>query len=162
MGESIAVMFIFFLLIVAGFIFYSKIERTNITKEKDEADNLKAIEVAQVISFLPEVQCIKQNVQIYNCFDVLKLDAIKGIVKNNKLEYYDILQNSNITIKQIYPESNKVWRIYNNTGGNWTKRIRTIIPVSLFDSVGDHIVNGEEGKINPYFGFGVMEVDVFI
>lgn len=159
MGESIAVMFVFFLLLVAGFIFYSKIERRNIIIEKEEADELKAIEIAQIVSFLPETQCIKENVQVYNCLDILKLEALKGVIEENRLYYYDLLQNSNITVKQIYPDSTSSWIIYNNSR-NWTKKISTQIPVSLFNATGDPTA-GDTG-IDPYYAFGVMYVDVFI
>jgi len=156
MGESIAVMFIFFLLIIAGFIFYSKIEKRNIGLEKDESADLRAIETAQVVSFLPEIQCIQENVQVYNCFDILKIIGMKGVTENNKLYYYDLLQYSNITIEQVYPNSVSSWNIYSNVREDWKKKISTQIPVALFNATGNGL------DIKPYYAFGVMYVDVFI
>ena len=156
MGESIAIMFIFFLLIIAGFVFYSKIEKRNIEIDNDESADLRAIETAQIVSFLPEIQCIQENVQVYNCFDILKVMAMKDVTENNKMYYYDLLQYSNITIEQIYPNSISSWNIYNNTKKNWRKKISTQIPVALFNATGNGL------DIKPYYAFGVMYVDVFI
>ena len=127
LAESVAVVFVFFLLVVAGFIFYSKIEKRDIIKEREEFQELGTIEISQLVSFLPEIQCSRDNVPTYNCFDIL-----------------------------IYPEGNSSWNIYENVG-NWTRKLSTQVPVSLFNATGDPLQN-----IDPYFAFGVMTIDVFV
>ena len=156
LAESVAVVFVFFLLVVAGFIFYSKIEKRDIIKEREEFQELGTIEISQLISFLPEIQCSRDNVPTYNCFDILKLKGLISSAKRNRLHYYDIFRNSNITIKQIYPEGDSSWNIYENVR-NWTRKLSTQVPVSLFNATGDPLQN-----IDPYFAFGVMTIDVFV
>ena len=77
MSESIAIMIVFFVLLVFGIVFYSQIERRNIGVAISSSQDLKAVEVAQVFSFLPEVQCTKENIVINNCFDLMKLESLR-------------------------------------------------------------------------------------
>ena len=56
-GETIAVLFVFFLLVVIGFIFYVGVIKDSIVSEKDELSQLKSIEIAQKVLYLPELQC---------------------------------------------------------------------------------------------------------
>ncbi|MFC1723967.1 hypothetical protein ACFL0V_07565, partial [Nanoarchaeota archaeon] len=73
MGETIAILFIFFILLVVGAVFYMNIARSSMKKDIQESYDLKAIELAQVISFLPEVQCTESNVVRASCFDLYKI-----------------------------------------------------------------------------------------
>ncbi len=151
-GETIAVLVIFFILLVTGFIFYVRVIKGNIAIEIEESRQLKAIEIAQRASFLPEIQCSEENIVTDNCIDIYKLNAAAGIISdpNNKIFYYDRLQFSNITIEEIYPGT-QTWTLYDNPlgEGEYTSKISTNIPIALFDPT--------EKK----YSFGVMKVNTF-
>lgn len=137
-GETIAVLFVFFILIVIGFIFYVRIIKGNLELEKEELSQLKSIGIAQRVMFLPELQCSKDNIVTENCIDMLKLDFAKEVMKENEIYYYDLLEFSDISIKKIYPNEAK-WSIYTRRIDDFKNKFVTNIPISLFDPVtGEH------------------------
>jgi len=159
MSESIAILFVFFILVVFGFIFYSKIEARNFELQKGQVQDLRAVEVAQTFSFLPEIQCTKENVATSNCFDIMKLEALQeyiGESLQNEDKYYDKLLRSSIVVKEIYPSPGNSWTIYNKSNFAWTRKIATQIPISLFNATGDP----SSGEPSRYY-FGALEVEVY-
>lgn len=150
MLETIAVLFIFFVLIVIGLIFYANVLKGNIELQKEESIQLKAIEVAQRASSLPELQCSEDNIVSDNCIDLLKLEAASEIIvePENEIFYYDRFLFSKITVNEIYP-GNREWTLYNRTLDEFSNKIVTNIPISLFDPVDNKNA------------FGVMTVTLF-
>ncbi len=145
-GETIAVLFVFFILVAIGFIFYAKVIKTNIETEKEEVQQLNSIGIAQRVMFLPELQCSEDNIIIDNCIDILKLDAAKVLMKGNEVYYYDMLEFSNITVTQIYPAEAK-WEIYSRKMENPKYKFATNVPISLYD------------PITRKHGFGVLTIE---
>src|SRR3989344_9382657 len=131
-GETIAVLFVFFILVIIGFIFYVKVIKGNIELEKDELSQLKSIGIAQRIMFLPEVQCSEDNIIIDNCIDILKLDSAQTIMKQNEIYYYDLLEFSDVNVLQIYPDEAK-WNIYSRKTEDFSSKFVTNVPVSLYN-----------------------------
>ena len=149
-GESIAILFIFLILVVVGFSFYAKVQKSGFMFQQEENINLLAIETAQKASFLPELQCSRKNIVVDNCFDILKVEAFSGIVKNNPdlvSHYYDVFGFSLITVEEVYPAA-KEWVIYNNTL-NDSSSIFTPVPISLYDA-----------KTGGYY-FGALKVKYY-
>lgn len=135
-GETVAVLFVFFLLIVIGFIFYVSVIKGNIESEKDELSQLKSIEVAQRVLSLPELQCSEDVVkERENCFDTLKLDAAggtDGVILTNDVYYFDIFEFGRIDVKKIYPLE-EFWNLYSKPSDDYKNNFSTSIPVSLYD-----------------------------
>ena len=148
MGESIAILFIFFILVVFGFVFYMNIMGGSAKIQKEENIQLKAIGTAQKISFLPELQCSEENVRVDDCIDILKLEAASGLLEDNNIYYYDIFEFSTIWVEEIFPETNK-WPIYNNTLPEYKNKISTFIPISLFNPT------------SKKYDFGILAVEVY-
>lgn len=151
MLETIAVLLIFFILIVIGFIFYANVLRGNIEIQKEESVQLNAIKIAQRASSLPELQCSEDNIVSDNCIDIFKLQATSEIINNpeNEIYYYDRLLFSRITVKEIYPQEND-WELYNRPLEEFSNKIVTNIPISLFNPVSNKN------------SFGVMRVELFL
>lgn len=150
MTETIGVMFVFFLLVVFGFVFYARIQASNYQKTLIEENEKRAVEVAQRASTLPELQCSSNNIVTDNCIDIQKLESMSNMLKSNhdlQISYYDSFESSRLIVKQIYP-SKKEWLIYerivNNTGFLFTP-----IPLSLYD------------PINNRHNFGILEVTYY-
>lgn len=146
MGETIAVLFVFFVLILIGLIFYVRIIKGNIEGEKDEASQLRAIGIAQRAMFLPELQCSEDNIIRDNCIDIWKLESAENLMKNNEI-YYDLLEFSNVNVSQIYPAKQE-WNIYSRKIEN-TNRFVTNVPISLY--------NPNTRK----YGFGVLTIETY-
>ncbi len=145
-GETIAVLFVFFILIIIGFIFYVKVIKSNIELEKEELSQLKSIGIAQRVMFLPEVQCSEDNIIIDNCIDILKLDSAQSLMKENEIYYYDLLEFSDVNILQIYPKETK-WNLYSRRTTDFKNKFVTNVPISLYDPV------------TRKHGFGVLTIE---
>ena len=149
MMETLAVLLVFFVLIIIGIVFYSKVLGGNLETQKEESIQLSAIKVAQRASTLPELQCSEDNIVSDNCIDIFKLEAASGIIKQNELYYYDRLLFSNVKVNQIYPISRE-WVLYERPLEEFSNKIVTKIPISLFDPVSNKN------------SFGIMNVELFI
>ena len=147
-GETIAVLFVFFILIIIGFIFYVRVIKGNIELEKEELSQLKSIAIAQRVMFLPEMQCSEDNIITDNCIDILKLDSANSLMKENEVYYYDMLEFSDITISQIYPNEAK-WSIYSRKSENLENKLITNVPISLYN------------PSTKRHGFGVLTVETW-
>ena len=139
-GETIAVLLVFFILIVIGFIFYTKVLKGNIETEKEELSQKSSIGIAQRVMFLPELQCSEDVVkEITNCIDVLKLDSARDLMrrKENEIYYYDLLEFGDVSISQIYPvnPSMQNLNIYSRRIQDFKSKFITNVPVSLYDPV---------------------------
>ena len=155
-GESVAVLMIFFVLVIVGIVFWSRYSQVQI-KSQQETDLLsQAIKISQTVTFLSELQCSTLEVIKFSCFDVYKINAMRSLLmessdeeRQNRTSYYfDIFGFSNITVYSIYP-SQQSWNIYDFTGGNITGYVSTQVPVSILD------------PINNQFSFGYVNVAVY-
>lgn len=149
MGELVAVLFIFFILVAFGFVFYMNTIKSSSKVESEENIQLKAISIAQKASFLPELQCSEENVKTESCIDLYKLNALSGILEENNIYYYDIFEFSSIWVEEKFPETDNKWILYNNIPADYNSKLSTFIPVSLFDA------------ISKSYNFGVLAVEVY-
>ncbi len=133
--ETIAVLVVFFILLGIGFIFYTKVIKSNIESDAAEISQGKSVSIAQRVMFLPEIQCSEDNVPKENCIDTLKLDSAISVIPDNPLYYYDLFEFSKITISEIYPDSSASAKtLYNRAAPNDYKRqFKTRVPVTLYD-----------------------------
>lgn len=156
MLETIAVLAVFFILVVLGFVFYTRMYKSGIEEEREETIELSAIKIAQRAATLPELQCSENNVVRDNCVDKLKLEAAETIMQKqeNEIFYYDKFSFSRITVEEIYPEeedcTNEKCTLYDRPSDDYTHKIVTNIPISIF--------NPENNKN----AFGVMNVTVYL
>ena len=149
MLETIAVLFIFFVLIMVGFVFYANIREENLATQTEKTRQLLAIEVAERASNLPELQCSEENIVDPNCIDLIKLEVATDIMKENVVHYHDRLMFSRITVSSIYPLPQE-WTLYDRPNENYENKIDTFIPISLLD------------PISNKNSFGVMRVELFL
>lgn len=155
-GESIAVLFIFFVLVVMGVIFWSKYSQSSMKEKTEEETLTTAVKISQTVSYLPELQCSAQEVIKFNCFDLYKMQGMKALMtsadygERAKLHYFDTLSFSNITIVSIYPNYNSI-NIYDRpyvAGGPHSYRT-TQVPVA--------VLNTTSGQ----YSFGYLDVRVY-
>lgn len=147
-GETIAVLFIFFILLVFGFVFYSRIQAGQITQEKEESLAQKSIKFTQVMSYLPELQCSKINIPIsINCLDLYKIRSAQNLFKEQRNTYFEAF-GINATVKAIYPEEQTIV-VFEDVPPNWNSRVQTPVPISLYD------------PINNTYSLGILTVSVY-
>lgn len=150
MGETIAIMFIFFVLLVVGAIFYMNLQRATVSREITEAYELRAVELSQVISFLPEAQCTESNVVKASCFDLYKLIGLSKVASTPEgINLYSReFGTTTIRLIKLYPSGGE-WVLYDNRKANFTSAPVTNIPIMLFNTTSD-----------KYY-FGVLEVTTY-
>lgn len=143
MGETIAILVIFFFLLVFGLSFYMNFFLRNVEKTAHEFSELEAIEVVQKTVYLPELQCTDMDVQIDSCFDLYKIQVLKEILENedpgNKViwsEYVSILGRSSLSIKPVYPSGPAVV-VFDNTLADYTYKPVIYVPISLYNATSD-------------------------
>ena len=140
--ETKAVLFIFIILIIIGFIFYAKIFKSNMETEKEGLSQAKSVNIAQRVMFMPELQCSDDGISKENCIDMLKLQSARQIVKDNAV-YFDLLEFSAISISQVYPTQGE-WSLYSRTAKDFKSNFTTNVPISLFN------------PITKNYGFGIL------
>ena len=150
MGENIAIIFIFILLVVFGMVFFFKVQTVGIKIKQQENIELSAIQVAQKVSFLPELRCSSENVPVPDCYDALKMQNIQSVIEGDQVYYYEIFKYSTIYIEEIFP-GNRTWMIYNNRGDKESK-LSTQIPISIYDPM--------TSTLGSYY-FGILHVGVW-
>ena len=150
MGETIAILFIFFILLIVGAVFYMNMTRVSVSRDISEFKEQKAVELSQIISFLPEVRCTEANVAEAGCFDLYKLIAMSEISKTPEgmFVYNREFETTKINIKVLYPVHAN-WTIYERQKGNFTSASTMNIPISLYNASAD-----------SYY-FGLLEVTVY-
>ena len=148
MAETIAILFIFFILLMFGFIFYAAVQKGENLERIEEISTLNAIEIAEKVSFFPEIRCSFDNVVMGDCIDAYKLKAAAENINNNKLFYFGILEYSRVVIEQIYPFEN-IWILYDNQKPNYNYLIKTPIPLNIYN------------PIDNKFSYAVMTVGVY-
>ena len=145
--ETVAVLFIFFILIAIGAIFYVRIYKSNVDVTKYGYSQSKSIAISQRVMFMPELQCNK--VIKDNCIDLLKLEAARNVISSNEIYYYDLLEFSEINLTQEYPSSAAApkWTVYSRKIDNPSSSFLTYVPVSLYD------------PIARTYGFGIVSIE---
>ena len=148
MGETIAILVIFFFLLMFGFSFYAAVQQHYFREQAEKNLQLKALQITQKAAYLPELQCSHNNIQEENCIDIIKLTAAAPIISLNNAAYFNLLGYSSIYVKEIYP-GDMEWDLYDFTRPENTGQISTQFPTSLYDP-----------RTNTY-SFGVLYVDVY-
>ena len=137
MGETIAVLIIFFFLLMFGFAFYAKVQEKLTQDRYTENLNLKVLQITQKASYPPELQCSTMNVREDNCFDRHKVEVFYDLIKDNTTyiaQYYDIFGFSTIVLEEIYPNPDEdPYIIFNHSMEGSSQTLSSMVPVSIFD-----------------------------
>lgn len=152
MGETIAVLIVFFLMLTFGLIYYAKFRQDSMIKSAEDLQVVSAIDVATRVSLLPELQCTALSIECGNSFDRYKLKAFSGIGSKGSQTfpgnpYYDLFHASYIIFNQTFPQK-EVRIIYNYTM-NKTSYEPVYIPMTVYD------------PIDGNFSFGYLMVRVY-
>ncbi len=150
MFETIAVLVVFFFLIVFGVSFYFVMQRSSYNRQVDRNAQLVSVQLSQKISDIPELDCALAGIQIDNCVDKIKLEMFNDKLKEglSRVEYFRVLGYSKISINEIYP-SVQSYELYTNEPGEFIGAYKNWLPVLLYDAVENS------------FAFAVMEITTY-
>ncbi|MBS3169302.1 hypothetical protein J4210_02355 [Candidatus Woesearchaeota archaeon] len=154
--ETIAVLFIFFVLLFFGLVFYYKY--ADVSAKEQLAENLerRAVDSTTRFIFLPEVQCTQGELPPFSyCLDLLKLNAFKDMLLGDALDeyYFHLFSFAKITIQEVYPDPTRSWVVYNKPKIDYSSKKITYFSTALEDT---SVFGGTEPSI--YFGYVAMEV----
>ena len=142
MGESIIILFIFFILVVFGLVFYASISKYTSGKAAVEAEEMNVENIQKELRFLSEIQCTESGNTRFDCYDIGKIIATQESIQEN-YDYYaqTVFLQTNISFMEVFPGSEE-WGLYepvftednlmNVKGGSAFQ-----IPVTLFDPIED-------------------------
>lgn len=160
MTETIAVLFIFFILVIFGIVFYSRYQAGSIKEQQQEFSQRNTIEITTRTLFLPELLCTKGKAEIDTfCFDVTKLNHIKDTTQpSDQLRdyYFQVFGYATIKVKELFP-GDQEWTIYEkpkinpDTNTPSPNKEKTYFIVSLRDDI------TKRGSSR----FGMVEVEVY-
>ena len=160
-SETIAVLFIFFVLIVFGLIFYLNYQKVALKEKSEELLMARAMDTTLKALYLPELVCTRQESELQiNCMDVMKLNIAASVMFDDKDGYYEkIFGYAKVQVSQTYPKPGKEWVIYDNpkitiTDGKEIVSKRTE-PTRFVIALRDYSLDGDE---KYSFGFVLVEV----
>lgn len=160
MTESVFVVFIILIIIVMGFVIYSKFQETSIKENERMIRNIEIIKMAQKMSSWPELECSLHGTQRFVCLDAAKLTTLGDFIQTSRQTdsygfnyYYDALKKARITIKELYPPLSNAdnlnqWVLYNNPGRTPVSDL-VLIPVNIYHPV------------SKTFSMGIIELQIY-
>ena len=173
MTETIAVLFIFFVLIFFGLVFYFTFQKNAVKEKQEELLGQRAIDTTLRTLFMPELTCTRGEVQPQgDCIDLAKLKSIEpregstrdGVTtttstpqdqptffeQNADNYYFELLSFSKIIVTEVYPNAN-TWVLYDKEKPKLIKKEPThsVITLKEFDLF---------GNVEYHFGYITVEV----
>ncbi len=158
--ETIAVLFVFFILLALAMIFYLGFQKTEFEQSLHEQKRIQAAELAQLVLNLPELQKSKAGTTGVLSLDVYRLEALGSILSasssagtvdaETQLVYATRFGRSKIFVREIYPQERE-WLIYER-GADGAQTVRPFfIPISLYEP------QTPENPVGTY-SYGILEV----
>ncbi len=154
MGETIAVLVVFFFLLVIGLVFYVNIASTKAEESRYKNTELESVNVMKRALSLPELQCSHNNIVDEACVDRYKANATAALINNPfdesvKTSYFDLFGSSTISIIQIYPEPSTPFEkpilLYDFRPPTFSSKLNTSTPISIYN------------PLTKSYAFGIME-----
>ena len=158
MTETIAVIFIFFVLILFGIIFFYQYQKVSISQREEQLFAERAMRTTLKVLFMPELTCTDgSHLQQVNCFDVQKMKAAEEVIERNREDYYfNLFSYADIKVYQLSdkgiiqpPDSPIIYTIYSKPKIPFTKKEPTYFILQLKD------------ELTGYIDFGYLEVIVY-
>lgn len=148
MTETVAVLIVFFILLLFGLIFYTRFQRSAFDEQRAEFAGERAITISLTALLLPELRCSKgDNVAVRDCVDLYKLDIAQQKMQQERDYYFDLFGFARVSVEEHYPDKN-AWVLYENVNPDATTSVKTPIPVAIFDPV------------KKDYRFGVLNIEV--
>ncbi len=160
MTETIAILFIFFVLILFGIIFFYKYQEIAIKEKNEELLAARAMDTTLRTLFMPELMCTKADAEPEdNCFDMMKLRHANKTFTDHLNYYYDIFSYAKVIVQEVYP-GNETYVLYNKEKPlkedgslGWTRKEPTYFVITLRDE------NNPEAR--PHYGYGYIKIEVY-
>jgi len=159
MMETIAIIFIFFVLVLFGIIFFYQYSKVSINERNEQFFAERAMRTTLKVLFMPELICTDHGRIEQNCFDLQKIGAAKEVIERNTEDYYfNLFSYAEITVHQLTKDGMMIppaeldankHLIYSNPKLVFTKKEPTYFILTLKDDITGH------------YDFGYLNVTVY-
>ena len=154
MTETIAVLFIFAVLVVFGIVFYYKYQQVALNEEQQQLLAARAMDTTLKVLFLPELICSRADAEPEdNCADMLKLRSVNETFSAYLTQYYfELFSYAKISVMELYPERQE-FVLYDKQKPGFSQIEPTYFVIALRDEIA--------GKGQPSYGYGYLKVEVY-
>jgi hypothetical protein len=151
MFETVAVLAVFFFLLIVGALFYFGAQNSALKQEKFKAAEQIGFQIALKALYMPELDCSFLATQKGNCIDSIKLEKLSELLETEQEEYFETFGYSKITINTISTDTtpDQTITLYYNELEN-SEIIPTRSPILVYDQIQDT------------YTFGIIEVLVYV
>lgn len=134
--ESVAVLIIFFILLVIGSSIYFGIQNSKVSKELRVQESVEVLRAGIKLQSLTELDCSFASAHTINCFDLYKLQAFSDLVKEEGIPdfYYSMFGSAVINVSVLFPFE-KSFVIYDIHPEKFTSLIKKRMPVLIYDPI---------------------------
>jgi len=170
MMETIGVIFIFFVLILFGSIFYFKFSAASFEAAQEEALAQRAMDNTLLALFMPEITCTRGEAEAEdNCVDLTKVRVLESVMNEHINDYYfNVFGFAKVSVTMVYPGS-KTWVIYDKEkvetleDGTVVSAWERLEPTFFVVSTKDETSGRSEGEYQQdgIYGYGYLTVEVY-
>lgn len=153
MFETIAVLVVFFFLLIFGVSFYFVLQRSSFNRQVERNAQSNAIKLSLQMSDIPELDCVLTGVTIDNCIDVQKLTIMRELLEQPEFaqDYFPLFGFSQINITTLEIGQNPVsLGLYSRKPQKFTSAYKNFVPILLY--------NAAENT----YTFAVMEATIYV
>jgi|SaaInlStandDraft_3_1057020.scaffolds.fasta_scaffold91298_2 hypothetical protein len=147
--QTVFILLFIFVILFAVFIFAITQERNSRQKQLDQSLILVEQKKSQSINYLTEINCIKDNVIIKDCFDKLSIKSFKTRVNEDMLYYNSILGTVNIKINEYIEGTWNEEILFENKKEVYDTIKKYQFPITIYDPI---------NNINNY---GVLHIEIY-
>ncbi|MGB9749205.1 MAG: hypothetical protein ACP5OZ_05310 [Candidatus Woesearchaeota archaeon] len=148
--ETMLIIFVFFVMLIIGFISYTQFQRQGIEEQARRNLELRAVDLSELTK-RPEFRCNDYSAQ--NCLDLYKITSFSKIISKSDemmLHYSDLFGYSKINVKIIYPAQSQSENLVYEKKPNKVSAIRKYsIPINLYDAA------------NQRYNFALLEIEYY-
>jgi hypothetical protein len=101
--ENTFILIIIFLILSIAFVFVIIMQNAAQKDKISEYKDIELVKKSQILNFLPEMQCSDNNNLDPDCYDILKMEAFRDYLEEDRLFYRSLLGNIKIRIERYDP-----------------------------------------------------------
>jgi hypothetical protein len=103
MNEVIVVMFIFFVILLIGLIFYFKSQVSSVKSDIESVSDTELKNIMDKVTAMPELRCSQEEFKDDVCFDYNSFMSFKAFAgaEENKAYYFGLFKNSRIRLEYL-------------------------------------------------------------
>ena len=150
--ETIIAVIVFSMMFIVAFVFFSRSQSSDISAEKSASAGLRAMDISQIITAMPELRC-----EIDNCIDIYRLNATAEWIKGKESGlfyssafgvYSESALYAKIYLREVYPDE-KEFLIYDYPKAKSSSKQLFEFPVSIYNSTDER------------YSFGMLSITIY-